>query len=244
MRIDKLLNRAHDDEEDIVAISATGLQWFVPTNGVVALFDEINPETSAIFIDQLMSAFEDAPDAPITIFINSPGGSVYSTLAIMDAIRSLPVPTIGIVNGMAASGGFYVLQACTYRCIMPLSLMLWHEMITIDFSPTATAAEAVKKSSDYQKLNKHLVDFMKERVNMSEETWQKVFATKNDITFNAKEAKKLNLVDSVLNKLPELGPIHKKLVRDNNARNEPVGSKKASGEGRKPRSKKVAEGSN
>lgn len=244
MRIDKLLGHRHEEEDEVVAISSTGLQWFVPSNGVVALFDEITPETAAIFIDQLMSAFDDAPDAPITIFIDSPGGSVYSTLSIINAIRSLPVPTIGIVTGMAASGGFYVLQACTHRCIMPLALMLWHEMISLDFNPTTTAAEAAKKAADYQKLNKHLVDFLKERITIADDVWQKTFTGHNDITFNAKEAKKLNLVDCILSKLPELGPIHRKLAREQDARNEPTRSKKEAGKGRNTGSKKVAEGTN
>ena len=226
------VSKAHIEEEEEEMGGLDGAQFFTPENGVVALFDEVTPASAAKFVDELMATFLSNPCSPILIWINSPGGSVYDGLLIVEAIKTLPVPTIGFVSGLAGSMGLYILQACTHRYIGSLSLLFWHEMIRMDFAPTVTAKEAEKKAADYQKLNKHLLDFLKGRIKITEEVWQKTFIGQNDVTFTAKESKKLNLVDGIVEGQATLIQLFNKLAdkmeKEQNARNESTRSPKVS----------------
>jgi ATP-dependent Clp protease protease subunit len=74
---------------------------------------EVNENTANIAIMQLLWLSADDPEKDITLYINSPGGSVYDGYAIKDVIDNLPckVNTIGV--GMCASMGAYLLSAGT-----------------------------------------------------------------------------------------------------------------------------------
>lgn len=68
---------------------------------------------------------------PITLRINSGGGSVLDALAIVDAIANLQSPVVGIVEGFAGSAAGLVLMGCDYRMMSPNAYLLvhpvWHE---------------------------------------------------------------------------------------------------------------------
>ena len=63
----------------------------------------------------------------IVIVINSPGGSVDAGMEIIKMIESLPVKSVCVVEGEAASMGGRISQACTYRIITKRSSMMIHE---------------------------------------------------------------------------------------------------------------------
>lgn len=196
------------DEEETEDFVQGEFSFFRPENKVLILDKIITPATAAAFVDSLYTCMAQT-DQSIVIFFNSPGGDVYSTLMIINAIQSVPNKTVGIVLGCAGSGAFYAFQACEHRFMMKHSMLFWHEMIQVDMSPTTDANVAKKKYNDYIKLNEHILKFFKKRINISKEDYSLIFQKENDILFNSSEALKNNLTDKVINKITDLKSIFK-----------------------------------
>jgi ATP-dependent Clp protease protease subunit len=96
---------------------------------IVWLGEEVNNRSSNRLVRQLqLLACEDAKK-PITLYINSPGGSIVDGMAIYDTIRRSPCPVHAVVSGMAASMGAVILSGCTkgHRAIMRNGEVLLHQ---------------------------------------------------------------------------------------------------------------------
>jgi len=121
---DKILLPKTKDDFREVSLSSRLLQ-----DRIVWLGTEVSSETSNLCVQQLIFlALEDAKK-PITLYINSPGGSIVDGMAIYDVIRRSPCPVHAIVSGMAASMGAVILSGCTKgeRAILPHGEVLLHQ---------------------------------------------------------------------------------------------------------------------
>jgi len=76
---------------------------------IICLNGEINDELSAATVAQLLFLESDAPDKAITLYINSPGGSVTAGLAIYDTMTYIGSPVSTVCLGQAASMGSLLL---------------------------------------------------------------------------------------------------------------------------------------
>lgn len=195
--------KVSEEIEIIEEGSSSDLKFFNPENRLVTLTEEIDNRTAMKVIDDLYLA-EATEDAPVVLIINSPGGSAYSTLSIVDAIQAMSVPVIGLTMGLAASGGFYAFQACTHRVMLKNSILFWHEMIHMDDGLIRTGGEAEKRMKDYKKLNDHILTFFKKKINISAENWKKTFENRNDLSFNSTEAIRAGLADKAIVKMSQL----------------------------------------
>lgn len=169
--------------------------YFGPSSRTLLLNKEITVDSASLLVDDLLFATSESNE-PIQLLINSPGGDVYSTIMIMDAIRSIEPIVIGIASGLAGSGAFYVLQSCDIRTITPYSYLFWHQVISYE-QEVKDRAQMDKWVKRYEALNKNLEEFFKKRARISVSNWRKHFIEDNDVYFNAEEAKALNLVDEI-----------------------------------------------
>ncbi|MDP2471605.1 MAG: ATP-dependent Clp protease proteolytic subunit [Candidatus Palauibacterales bacterium] len=96
---------------------------------IVFLGTAINDDVANVVIAQLLFLQAENPDRDINIYINSPGGSVYSGLAIYDTMQYLTAPVATICMGMAASMGAFLLAAGTpgKRSALPNSRIMIHQ---------------------------------------------------------------------------------------------------------------------
>ncbi len=96
---------------------------------IVFLGTPINDDVANVVIAQLLFLQAENPDRDINIYINSPGGSVYSGLAIYDTMQYLTAPVATICMGMAASMGAFLLAAGTpgKRSALPNSRLMIHQ---------------------------------------------------------------------------------------------------------------------
>lgn len=76
---------------------------------VVMIGDEVNDEMANVVVAQLLYLAQDNPHRPITMYINSPGGSISSGMAIFDVMQYIPCNVSTICFGMAASMGAFLL---------------------------------------------------------------------------------------------------------------------------------------
>lgn len=96
---------------------------------IVWLGSEIDASVSNSIVQQLIGLQLDDATKPITLYINSPGGSIVDGMAIYDTIRRSTAPVHCVVAGMAASMGAVILSGCKKgeRAILPHGEVLLHQ---------------------------------------------------------------------------------------------------------------------
>ena len=96
---------------------------------VIFLHEEVNDATAAVVIAELLHLESADPDKDISLYINSPGGSVSAGLAIYDTIQFIKPDVSTICMGMAASMGCVLLAAGApgKRLILPNAQVMMHQ---------------------------------------------------------------------------------------------------------------------
>ena len=96
---------------------------------IVWLGGEVSSASSNSIVQQLTALQLEDAAKPITLFINSPGGSIVDGMAIYDTIRRSTAPVHAVVSGMAASMGAVILSGCKKgeRAIMAHGEVLLHQ---------------------------------------------------------------------------------------------------------------------
>ena len=96
---------------------------------IIFLGSVINDEVANVVIAQLLFLEKVDPGKDITIYVNSPGGSVTSTLAMYDTMQLIKCDVSTVCVGIAASGGSIILMGGTKgkRFILPHSEVMIHQ---------------------------------------------------------------------------------------------------------------------
>jgi ATP-dependent Clp protease protease subunit len=147
----------------------------MPTPMEIDLYDEVSLWSVRGIVQQLRSA----PDAPITLRINSPGGDVQEGFALANALRSHKGRKIAVIEGVCASAATFPACACDELHMHAESLLMIHSPwggTAGDASELESFADVLKKMSDlmvgmYQR--KTGADEETVRGWMSKETWMK-----------------------------------------------------------------------
>lgn len=168
---------------------------------IIMLSGEVNDQMANSLIAQLL--FLDAQDSTkdISIYINSPGGSVTAGLAIVDTMNFVKSDIQTIAMGMAASMASVILSSGTKgkRFALPNSTVLIHQPLggaQGQQTEIEIAAREILKTRE--KLNKMLA----ENSGQSFETLQK--DTERDNYMTAQEAKDYGLIDDIMTNKSDL----------------------------------------
>ncbi len=96
---------------------------------IVFLADEVNDVTASLVVAQLLFLEAEDPDKDISLYINSPGGSVTAGMAIYDTMNFIKCDVSTICVGMAASMGAFLLSAGAKgkRLALPNSEIMIHQ---------------------------------------------------------------------------------------------------------------------
>ena len=96
---------------------------------IIFLGDEINDTTASLVVAQLLFLESEDPDKDISLYINSPGGSVTAGMAIYDTMQYIKCDVSTICVGMAASMGAFLLSSGTKgkRYALPNSEIMIHQ---------------------------------------------------------------------------------------------------------------------
>ena len=162
---------------------------------IIILNGEINDDIANIIIAELLYLNASSPKEKITIYINSPGGSVTSGLAIYDIIKSLNcvVETIGI--GMCASMGAFLLSSGTkgHRKAYKNCEIMIHQPLG-GSNGQVSDLEIMTNRFKYlkDKLNNILAD------NTSQPLKKIIKDTDRNYFLSAEDAKEYHLIDSII----------------------------------------------
>ena len=162
---------------------------------VVFLGDQVTPETANIVIAQLLHLAYEDPKKDIKLYINSPGGSVYDGLAIIDTMNYIEpdVQTIGI--GLQASMGAMLLSSGTKgkRYALPNARIMIHQPSS-GTEGKITDQEIALKEGIY--LKKRLAEMFAKNTGKSLSQVEKDMDRDN--WMSAEEALKYGLIDKVI----------------------------------------------
>lgn len=158
---------------------------------------EITRESVYSLILQLRYLQQAAPGKEITMYINSPGGSVSDGLALYDVMEMVSCPIRTVCVGTAASMGALLFAAGDSRDIFPHATVMIHDPLTTGVSGSALhIEEASRRLMETRKTTAEII--AKHTGHSLEEVYEK---TKQDSYFNAAEAVAWGLADRIIKKL-------------------------------------------
>ncbi len=166
---------------------------------IVMLTDEVNDTTASLVVAQLLYLEAQDPDKDISLYINSPGGSVSAGFSIYDTMNFIKCDVSTICLGMAASMGAFLLSAGAKgkRLALPNSVIMIHQPLggaQGQASDIKIHAEHILKTK--AKLNEILARNTGKPLEIIERD------TDRDNFMSAEEAMAYGLIDKVIEKHP------------------------------------------
>ena len=162
---------------------------------IIVLSEEINDVTASLVVAQLLFLEGQDPEKDISLYINSPGGSVSAGFAIFDTMNYIKCDVSTICMGMAASMGAFLLAAGTpgKRLALPNSEIMIHQPL----GGMQGQASDMKIAADHITLIKNKINRI-----LAEETGKPIEVierdTDRDNFMSAQQAMEYGLVDNVL----------------------------------------------
>jgi ATP-dependent Clp protease protease subunit len=162
---------------------------------IVFLGTPITEDIANLIVAQLIHLESEDPDKDISIYINSPGGSVYAGLAIYDAMQFIKPDIQTICVGVAMSMGALLLAGGSQdkRMALPNSKILIHQ-VSGGFSGQATDIEIHAK--EIIDVRQRLDEIIAKHTGQPLDKVAK--DTERDYFMSAEEAKEYKLVDRVI----------------------------------------------
>jgi ATP-dependent Clp protease protease subunit len=162
---------------------------------IVFLGTPVTDEIANLIVAQLLHLQAEDPDKDISLYINSPGGSVYSGLAIYDTMQYVKPDVQTICVGIAMSMGALLLSAGAEgkRMALPNAKILIHQ-VSSSFQGQASDIEIHAK--EIIDTRKRLDEILAEHTGQPFERVSK--DTERDYFMTPGEAKEYNLIDRVI----------------------------------------------
>lgn len=162
---------------------------------IIMLSGEVNDTMASLVVAQLLFLQSEDPDKDIFIYINSPGGSITSGMAIYDTMKYIKPDVVTICVGMAASMGQFLLTAGTKgkRFALPNSEIMMHQPLG-GFQGQATDIEIHAKRilRTKEKMIRIIADNSGKDIEVIRRDIER------DFFFTADEAKEYGLIDKVM----------------------------------------------
>jgi len=178
---------------------------------VILLEGQVHDQMANLIVAQLLFLESEDPDADISLYINSPGGSVTAGLAIYDTMNFIKPDVSTIVMGQACSMGSFLAMAGSpgKRIVLPQSRTMIHR---VSSGTRGTSGSVHVQELEFEDARRHLEESKKinERLtqlyvehNTAGKTYEELFETmKFDTFLSASEAVEYGLADKIVAKRP------------------------------------------
>ncbi|WP_275421106.1 ATP-dependent Clp endopeptidase proteolytic subunit ClpP [Snodgrassella gandavensis] len=169
---------------------------------IIFMVGPVTDETANLVVAQLLFLESENPDKDISLYINSPGGSVTAGMSIFDTMNFIKPDVATLCLGQAASMGAFLLSAGAKgkRFALPNSRVMIHQPL-ISGGLGGQASDIEIHARELLKLKKQLNE------HLARHTGQKLAQiekdTDRDNFMSAEEAKKYGLIDEVLAHRPK-----------------------------------------
>jgi ATP-dependent Clp protease, protease subunit len=164
-------------------------------NRIIMLGTPINDQIANLIVAQLLYLAREDSSKPISMYINSPGGQVYSGMAIYDTMQQIECPVSTVAVGFTASFGTILLTAGTkgMRYALPNATIHMHQPLG---GAQGQATDIEIQAREILRLRTSLNDILARHTGQSIERIEE--DTDRDIYMDAQQAVAYGLVDEVL----------------------------------------------
>ena len=168
---------------------------------IIVLSEDVNDTSASLVVAQLLYLEGQDPDKDISLYINSPGGSISAGMAIHDTIQYIKCDVSTICMGMAASMGAFLLASGTKgkRFALPNAEIMIHQPLIAGGQGGGLSGQAtdIKIHADHiirtrAKMNRLLSEYTGQPLEKVEQD------TERDNFLSAQEAKEYGLIDEVI----------------------------------------------
>jgi ATP-dependent Clp protease protease subunit len=169
---------------------------------VIFLVGPVNDQTANLVVAQMLFLESENPDKDISLYINSPGGSVYAGMAIYDTMQFIKPDVSAICVGMAASMGAFLLAAGAKgkRFALPNSRIMIHQP---SGGSQGMASDIEIQAREILHLRDRINRILSERTGQSIEKIAK--DSDRDNFMSAEDAVSYGLIDKIFVKRGEAG---------------------------------------
>jgi ATP-dependent Clp protease protease subunit len=166
---------------------------------VIFLVGPVNDQTANLVVAQLLFLESENPDKDISLYINSPGGSVSAGMSIYDTMQFIKPDVSTLCMGIAASMGAFLLAAGAKgkRFSLPNSKVMIHQPLG---GAQGQATDIEIHAREILKTREQLNRILAERTSQPLEKIQA--DTERDYFMSAAEAKGYGLIDQVIDRRP------------------------------------------
>ncbi|MGN0591150.1 ATP-dependent Clp endopeptidase proteolytic subunit ClpP [Ruminococcus sp.] len=167
---------------------------------IIMLSEEVNDTTASLVVAQLLYLESQDPDKDISLYINSPGGSVSAGFAIYDTMQYIKCDVSTICIGLAASMGAFLLSsgAKGKRFALPNSEIMIHQPLIGGGGLSGQATDIQIRTKNLLRTKENLNRILSENTGKSMEEISR--DTDRDNFMTAKEAMEYGLIDKVITK--------------------------------------------
>jgi ATP-dependent Clp protease protease subunit len=164
-------------------------------NRIIMLGTPINDQIANLIVAQLLYLAREDSSKPISMYINSPGGQVYSGMAIYDTMQQIECPVSTVAVGFTASFGTVLLTAGAkgMRYALPNATIHMHQPLG---GAQGQASDIEIQAREILRLRSSLNNILSKHTGQPIERIEE--DTDRDIYMGAKEAMQYGLVDEVL----------------------------------------------
>ena len=148
----------------------------------------------------------------ITLYINSPGGSVFSAVAIANTLKNHKAKVTANIDGLAASAATIITSACDTVRMPKNALFMIHNPITFAYGNNQEMQKTVKM---LDKVKNSIIETYLNKTKTDKETLSELMD--NETWMNAEEAKEYGFIDEILDENVEKEVIENKLIINNMA---------------------------
>jgi len=164
-------------------------------NRLIFLGTPINDQVANLIVAQLLFLNQEDRDAPINMYINSPGGQVYAGLAIYDAMQMISNPISTVAVGVTASFGTVILAAGTkgQRYALPHATIHLHQPLG---GVQGQVTDIEIQAKEFLRLRMKLNSILMKHTGQPEDVIER--DTERDFWMDSDKAVEYGLVDEVL----------------------------------------------
>lgn len=168
---------------------------------IIFLSDQVNDVTASLVVAQMLFLEGEDPDKDIQFYINSPGGSITSGMAIYDTMQYIRCDVATICIGMAASMGAFLLAAGTKgkRYALPNSEVMIHQPLG---GMQGQATDMKIHADRIIRMKNHLNTILSQRTGKPLDVIER--DTERDNFLSAYEAAEYGLIDKVIESAKEI----------------------------------------
>lgn len=189
-----MLNEAKIMKESSRGYDLIPIQDEMLSHREVELVGEVNADSVNALVRELRYLQRQDPEAPITLYINSPGGSVDSGMALYDVMQAISCPVRTVCVGLAASMAALLFISGAERDMLPHSRIMIHDPLIAQTGGSALRLKAI--SDDLMETRRITAKVIADH---SGKSMDEILAkTATDSYFRAEEAVEFGLADHII----------------------------------------------